>query len=693
MKTSVKMTKIKAIYKKEMMDLLRDKKTLVMMLVVPLVIYPLIMMGSLLMGSAIAGSLQSDEYQIAVADDKAQEGVNGYDAAALRALLGDTEDSLEYHLKLEEIPEKSCKDALAAEEIDAYIVVEAKDTEEGRKNVFTIYYLSSKTTSSTAATMIEEKLERYKEQVSRQLLSELGLASELLLKPVEISRSDSSANEERVGSMLGMILPFLMISSILLGAFYPAVDTTAGEKERGTLETLLTLPVGNDELIIGKFFAVSTVAVASAVLNLVSMLFMSMYFYAVVQTDDAQALQVELANFVPALLIVVLCTVAFALFISAVTMCVTTFAKSFKEANNYATPLMLVVMFASFVAFVPNMEFTGLLAAVPIVNISLLISDILVFEYNFSIIMIVLVTNMVYAALAIVLLIRLYNSEELMFGEEGTSIQIFTGRGALKKGGVPTLSDAVLVLAASLLLLLYVGSVVQARFLLWGLLMTQLLILGVPLLASWYTKKELRETFSLHAPKPVWVLGAVLSEMGCYLLIILLSSLLGSLFEQDIQAVNDTMDYILEGAGFVQALLIIALAPAVCEEALFRGYFFSAARKRLRPAAAIIISGAVFGIYHLSLVKFFTTGLLGVLFCYVVYRTGSIFLTALMHFLNNAVAVFVLFYPEKMERLFPFLFHENPGAAEVCGLVAAGVVCLGAGLWLFNPKPRTKHIN
>lgn len=250
-----------------------------------------------------------------------------------------------------------------------------------------------------------------------------------------------------------------------------------------------------------------------------------------------------------------------------------------------------------------------------------------------------------------------------------------------------------LVLAASLLLLLYVGSVVQARFLLWGLLMTQLLIIGVPLLASWYTKKELRETFSLHAPKPVWVLGAVLSEMGCYLLIILLSSLLGSLFEQDIQAVNDTMDYILEGAGFVQALLIIALAPAVCEEALFRGYFFSAARKRLRPAAAIIISGAVFGIYHLSLVKFFTTGLLGVLFCYVVYRTGSIFLTALMHFLNNAVAVFVLFYPEKMERLFPFLFHENPSAAEVCALVAVGVVCLGAGLWLLNPKPRAKQIN
>ncbi len=687
MRTSVKMTKIRAIYKKEMMDLIRDKKTLILMLVVPLVIYPLIMMGSLLMGSAIASSLQSDEYQITVVDDKAQKGVNGYDGDALRALLADTEDDLEYHLIIKEISPESCKEALSTEEIDAYIEVEMQKTKDGRKNVFTIHYLSSKTTSSTAANMIEDKLEYYREQLSRQLLTELGLEPELLMKPVTISRSDSSANEERVGSILGTILPFLMISSILLGAFYPAVDTTAGEKERGTLETLLTLPVGNDELIIGKFLAVSTVAVASAVLNLVSMLFMSIYFYAVMQSDDAQTLQVELTDFIPALLIVVLCTIAFALFISAVTMCVTTFAKSFKEANNYATPLMLVVMFASFVAFVPNIEFTAMLAAVPIVNISILISDILVFEYNFSIIMIVLVTNMVYAALAILLLIRLYNSEDLMFGEEGTSIQIFAGRGTLKYGGVPTLSDAVLVLAAALLLLLYVGTIVQARFLLWGLLITQLFIIGVPLLASWYTKKDMKETFSLHAPKPVWVLGAVFAEIGCYLIVILLSTLLSSLFEQDVQAVNDTMNYILDGSNFAQALLIIALAPAVCEEALFRGYFLAAAKKPLRPAAAILISGAVFGIYHLSVVKFFTTGLLGILFCYVVYRTGSIFLTALMHFLNNAVAVVVMFYPETMEQMLPFLFGESYSAASMGGIALAGAVCLAGGLWLLNLKP------
>lgn len=689
MKKSAKITKIKIIYKKEMLDLFRDKKTLIMMVVVPLLLYPLIMMGSLLFGAAIADSVQSDEYHIAVVDDDADSSINGYDGKELRRLLADAEDELEYHLIIEDIPPDECAQALASEKLDAYIEVFSGNGDKGDKdgrNVFTIYYLSSKQASETASGMIGDKLEIYKKQVSRQVMTALGIGNpDMLLEPVAVSYDDRSANEERVGRMLGMVLPMLMVTSILLGAFYPAVDTTAGEKERGTLETLLTLPVGNDELIIGKFLAVSTVAVASAVLNLVSMLFMSVYFYATLQTADAQALEVSLTDFVPALIIVLLCMAAFALFISAVTMCITTFARSFKEANNYATPVMLVVMLASFVTFMPDIEFTVLLAAAPVVNICLLVSNILVFKYSFSMIMVALVSNIAYAALAILLLVRLYNSEELMFGEGGTNIQLFTGRKELKSGGVPTLSDAVLVLAAVLLLMLYAGSLLQAKFLLWGVLATQLFIIGVPLLAAWYTKKDMKRTFSLKCPRPVWILGAILAEAGCYILELPLSAALSKLFPQGVQAVNDTIGDMLKGTGTVPALLVIALAPAICEEALFRGYFFSAAKKRLNPAAAVLAGGIVFGIYHLSLVRFFTTGLLGILFCYVVYRTGSIFLASLMHFINNAAAVFVMFYPETAGKLFPVLMKESLSAAESAGLILAGLACLSAGLFMCRP--------
>lgn len=613
MRKTLKYAKIKAIYKKEMIDLLRDKKTLIMMIIVPLLLYPLIMMGSMLFSSFIASNIQESEYHIAIIDSDADESLGSYDSKSFHEFITNTEDELEYHLVIDNVG-NNCEQALIDGEIDAYVEISAQDTENGRKNVFTVYYLSSAAASQTTSNMIKDKLLEYSKQTSREMLLELGLEPDLLLNPIETEFKDKSANEERVGRLLGTILPMLMVTSILLGAFYPAVDTTAGEKERGTLETLLTLPIGNGELITGKFLAVSTVAVASAILNLLSMLFMSLYMYFMIESDSTQELEVNFVHFIPAILILLLCVVSFALFISAITMCVTTFAKSFKEANNYVTPLMLVVMFATFVTFVPDIEFSSLLAAIPVVNISLLISNILVFKYNFALIMIVLVTNIVYAALSILLLVHLYNSEELMFGEGGTNLQIFTGRKELKKGGVPTLSDAVLVLSITLLLFLYIGSIVQAKFLLWGLFMTQLIILSIPVFAAWYTKKDFKQTFSMNLPKPLWVLGALFAEIGGFALMFLLAVLLSLLFPQDTETVNETMSKIIEGFGFIPTLLVIALSPAICEEALFRGYFFSASQKRLKPMTAILLGAVVFGIYHLSFVKFFTTGLLGLLF-------------------------------------------------------------------------------
>ena len=153
---TTKTTKIKAIYKKEMLDLLRDKKTLIMMVVVPLLLYPLIMMGSMLFGSAIASSMQSDEYHIAIVDEAADSGMNGYDGGAFRKLLADTEDELEYHLIIEDIPSGECDEALGAETIDAYIEVAASYAENDSRNTVTIYYLSSKSASETAADMIAD---------------------------------------------------------------------------------------------------------------------------------------------------------------------------------------------------------------------------------------------------------------------------------------------------------------------------------------------------------------------------------------------------------------------------------------------------------------------------------------------------------------------------------------------------------
>ncbi len=672
----MKPAKVRAIYKKEILDLLRDKKTLIMMVLVPLLLYPLIFMAAILVSSAVMDSIQSSEYTIAVVDD----GGVSYDRDELTALLSDTQDEFEYHLKVVENAEPQT--ALLAEDIDAYVEVGQRDG----KITFDVYYLSSVTNSSTAAGMLEDKLELYKSNTQERILNELGLDAEYIMNPVQVTLSDRSNKEEKLGSIMGSILPFLLITSILMGAVYPSIDTTAGEKERGTLETLLTLPVRNDELIMGKFLAVATVSVISAILNLLSMGIMAGFLFNIMSTTDADTAQINLTGFIPAALIVILCVLAFALFISALTMCVTTFAKSFKEANNYVTPLLLVVMFAGYVGFIPNIEFTPLMASIPVVNICLLISNLLSFKYDFYLILIVLVTNVAYAVLLIWLLSRIYNSEEVLFSESGKSFQIFTGRSDLKPGGVPNFSDAVIVAAVSMLLFLYVGTIVQLRFLLGGLLITQLMLLGVPVFAAWYTKKDFKETFSLRIPGAAEILGAVLLEAGTFVFVMVLSDILTQIWPGDVDSVSQSFDILLEGISFVPALLVIALAPAICEEALFRGYLFSAAKKKFKPLAAILLTAALFGIYHLSVVKFFTTGILGIVFCYVVYETGSIVLSGLMHFMNNAFSVVLMYYGSDLERALPILFKESLSTTEMAEMVilavllavmGVGLICLG----------------
>ncbi len=672
----MKFMKMKAIYKKEILDLLRDKKTMIMMVLVPLLLYPLLMVAGLLLSSKITTQVQTSEYHIAIQE----EGEVSYDREKFISILEDAKDDLEYHLTV--VESENPKEQLVAEEIDAYIQVKQK----GQKVVFDVNYLSSSTNSASASGMIEDKLEIYENFREEQILTEMNLDAETILHSVEVIRNDCSNQEERVGSILGKILPFLLITSILMGAVYPAIDTTAGEKERGTLETLLTLPVRNGELIMGKFLAVATVSVVSVFLNLISMGFMAVFLAELIGSASPEAGQLNLVEFIPALLVVVLCVLVFALFLSALTMCVTVFAKSFKEANNYVTPLLLVVMLAGYISVIPNVEFNEIMATIPVVNVCLLITNLLLFKYQFSLIFIVLITNVAYAILAVLALSKIYDSEELLFGEGGVSLQSFTNRKELKRGGVPNVSDAILMVAIVFLLSIYVGTVVQMKSMIGGVMVTQIFIIGVPLWMIWYTKKDIALTLSLKAPRGVEVVGAIVLEIGTLLVVMLCSAGLSKIFPQDVKMVNQTFDVLLKDIPVGVSLLITALLPAICEEILFRGYLLAAARKRFAIVPAMIMVAAIFGVFHMSLSKFFTTGLLGFVFCYVVYQTGSIFLTCLMHFLNNAVSVVLLYYGEEVGEILPILTKETWTVMDVVLLLVVALVCGVVGVMCMRRK-------
>lgn len=683
---------IKTLVKKEMLDVFRDKKTVFIMLVIPIILYPLIFLGAMQLVAFISSSMEKQEYKIVVAAEdegrflhkleefrldgsKTAEGgvqTDADDAAATEKTAEEDERSYEITI----VDSGSITDyetALNEEEIDAYVTGQLQDA----KMQYDVYYLSSADNSSYAAGFIMDVFDALKEDMSKQIIAEEGLDVQAVLEPIAYARRNIASSEQSIGSIMGSILPFMLVISLLMGTMYPAIDTTAGERERGTLETILTLPVTNRQLIVSKFITVAVIGIVSALLNILSMGAITFYMYKMLdmQTDMGAF---NLAKFIPAILVCILAVFAFSLFISAVAMCVTSFAKSYKEANNYITPLMLVVMFVGYVGFLPNIELTQTMAMLPVANICLLVKNMLLFKVDYGVIAMVLLSNVAYAVIAILFLSKIYDSEAILFSDGKAGLQLFERRSDLKKGSVPTVSDVWFVVALTMLLVLYAGSMLQIRYGLTGVFGTQLILLAVPLFLVIYTKRDIKKTYGFAGAKAADFLGGAVLITGAYLVNLVIAIGLTSLFPESTGNVETVFADIMSG-NVLAVFLVIALAPAVCEEMLFRGVIMHSLKAKYRVSSAIAITAALFGLYHMSLVKFLPTGLLGLLLCLVVWKTGSIYPAMLMHFINNAISVFVSCYPEQIEKVLPVLYQDTLSVMEVLCLCGVGLVLMGAG--------------
>ena len=674
---------IKMLVKKEMLDVLRDKKTLLMMLVVPLILYPLIFIGVMQLMTFISSSMEEQNYKIVVEAKDEDALLHKLMELRQREQADDEKDrkTEEQSYEITIVDAESISDyetALNEEEIDVYISGQM----QGGRMQYDVYYLSSVTNSSYAANLVMDVLDELKEDMTRQRLVDEGMDVQVILEPIHYEKQDTASSEQSLGSIMGSILPFMLIISLLIGTMYPAIDTTAGERERGTLETILTLPVTNRQLIVSKFITVAVIGIVSALLNILSMSAIALYMYKLMdmQTDVAAF---DLAKFIPAILVCILAVFAFSLFISAITMCVTSFAKSYKEANNYITPLMLVVMFVGYIGFIPNIELTQTMAMMPVANICLLIRNMMAFKIDYSAIAVVLLSNVAYAMIAILFLSKIYDSEAILFADTKAGLQLFEKRSNIKKGGLPTVSDVCFMTALTLLLMLYAGSMLQVRFGLAGVFGTQMIILLVPLCFVLYTKRDIRQTYGFAGTKATGFLGAAILIVGLYLINIVISAGLMQLLPESADLVEVTFSEML-GDSALAAFLVSAAAPAVCEEMMFRGVILHSLKAKYRVPAAIIITAALFGVFHMSLIKFIPTGMLGLALCIVVWWTDSIYPAMLMHLINNAVSVAVMYYPEQIGKVIPALCKSTLSVTDVLCLCGAGLVLVGIGgviLW------------
>lgn len=664
---------VKSLYKKEFLDVLRDKKTIIMMVVVPIILYPLLIVVSLQIMSGITTQMSERTYIAAIdSDDHNTE-----------LMLLSKYSLSDYSLKLVEVPNP--KEALANEQIDVYI----KISSDNGKEKYEIFYISSITNSNYAAGRASDFLSDYSSDLTKEKLKMAGLDYDEILKPIDVSFEDTATNEETAGSLLSSILPFMLVVSLLMGTMYPAIDTTAGERERGTLETLLTLPVTNSEIIVSKFLVVATIGIVSALLNIVSLSGVGVYMYNMTSSYTDISGGVDISKFIPAIIISILCVFAFAVFISAITMCVTAFAKTYKEANNYITPLSLVVMFASFIAFIPNVKLDDKAALIPVANICLLIRDMLSFKYAAKAVLLVLLSNVLYGVVAIWILGKIYNSESVLFGESAAGIQIFERRKNLKAGGVPELGDTVLVLIITMFAMIYIGGAIQLKLGYYGVLGTQFIILAIPLACALYTKKDLKKTFRLKACGIKYICGGILIVLGAILIGMVISAAVGALFPDSAGEASELQASLL-GDNIISTLIVVALVPAVCEEMMFRGYIFTAFEDKFKPKTAMLIAACLFGVYHMSIVRFFVTAFIGLVICYVAHKSKSLIPGMIMHFINNGLSCITMYYPKQVGKIFPLLLSESVSVADILFLVVIGAMFIYLGQMVINSK---KHMN
>jgi sodium transport system permease protein len=611
---------VKTIFLKELKDTMRDSKTLVVMILLPIILYPLLAVGG---GQILIQEGKKLQENVVIVN------INNMD----NKLYSFLKEQKKIKLVSTDDPQTDLRDG----RINASLVLPRnfKEALEKEQNVpLKIYFDQANINSINAQSKVVELLKDYKNIIVENRLTKRGLPKEIL-NPFKLSVSNIAPREKIGGFYLGNMLPFLIIFMTILGAFYPAIDQTAGEKERGTLETLLTTPVKKSEIITGKFLTISLFAFVTGLLNLGSMT-LSM---TLLLSSDKVNFSIPWSSFGLIFLVLIPTT----MFFVAVMMLVSSLANSFKDAQNYLTPVYLVCGFPAMVTVFPGFTLNYRTAIIPVANVSLLIKDILLGNLEIDLILVVLLSITIYSALAIAAATRLFDNEEVLLSEESNFRLLFSSqKEKLKKA--PNFLEAITLYIITFGLLFYIGSVLQEKYLLDGLLLTEILLVLVPaLLFTRLLKFDYRQTFNLRKVSWQSLSASFLLAVSGGFFILKFVDAIQEKFLPMPEELKKAFEYFLQENGqqpsFLRLFVVIALSAAVCEEALFRGPVMVGIRTKFSKAQTIIFVGIMFGIFHLNVYKLIPTSVLGMLITYITISTGSIFNGMLFHLVNNGLAI------------------------------------------------------
>jgi len=401
---------VATVYAKELKDTLRDRRAVLSMIIVPTLVMPALIFGLGQIGAKVVAKAQEEVPVIMI--------IGGDDSPSVKAALSASK-------KVRVVPTvEDWKDQISDKKVRAAVFVppgfEVALQAEAATNV-TVYDYQGEMKSTLAANELDRFFRDLRDKTVVSRLAQRSLPTSLV-RPFEIKRENVAAPEKVGGNLLGGFLPYIVILLSLVGAMYPAMDLTAGEKERGTLEMLLCTPVGRTEIVIGKFLMVLTGSVAAIMLSLVSMGTSFMLLGASIRGGQGAAaggLQ-DVAGLLPTVDLrgvvgVVAMIIPVALSFSAILFTISLFARSYKEAQSYIAPLILVVIMPAAIGMMPGIELNTRMALTPILGFSLVCREMLSGVWHWQYIGLVFGSYCIYAVLALTLAVRMFKREDVVF--------------------------------------------------------------------------------------------------------------------------------------------------------------------------------------------------------------------------------------------------------------------------------------
>jgi len=357
------MSIIVSIFKKELIDVLRDRRTLMFMVVIPILITPLL----------VIGSIKFQEYQ----NKKSEEKILKI------AYINESEDSLTKQLLsdqkgvkiIEGVPIDSIESYIKSDSLQGGLYLGKgflKKIKTNSSGDVKIYYKSSDLMSKSKKRM-QAALDIYKEKIIAERLKQLNVDGQIL-EPITITNIDMATAKETLGKAIGGFIPYVLVMFIFLGAMYPAIDLGAGEKERGSLETLLSSPATKFEITMGKLLVVSLTGIVSGLVSVLG-ISSSLFFIDKIPVQVQETI-LELINPFMIFSIIIL-MIPIAIFFASMLLSISFYARSFKEAQSLMGPLNMVIIVPLFLSLGPGMEMDHATALMPLINVGLLTKEIL----------------------------------------------------------------------------------------------------------------------------------------------------------------------------------------------------------------------------------------------------------------------------------------------------------------------------